>query len=1090
MALQYQLNSDGNSYIVAPGSCGAGNISIPDTTNGGNGVKPVTRIGAYAFYTCDTVTSINITNNVTGIDDAAFANSSGLASVILPNNLNGINRNIFQNCFNLLNITLPSTVTYIGNDAFYRCKNLSQVIMSNIVTGIGLQAFRLCSGLTGITIPNSVTTIGTSAFVSCSSLSGITIPNSVTGIDGNIFWDCSNLTGIEVKESNQYYCNDEHGVLFNKNKTTIISYPNGNQEIYYAIPNSVTSIGQNAFDRSSNLSGITIPDSVTSIELDAFRLCSGLTGITIPNSVTTIGDGAFLGCDTIKSVAIPNQITVIKSYTFGNCYNLTGITMPDSVTSINTGAFYNCTNLNNFTMPTGLTRIEEAAFGQCSSLTSVTIPNGVTSIERQAFEGCSSLTSFTIPNSVTSIGAAALQSCSSLTSFTIPNSIETIENYMFRNCTNLTSVTISASVKSIGIEAFIDCTNLKTINFLGNAPTLGSNVFFNTHPNLKIYRYSKKSGWSSTLGGKDVLLIDSPIHQGLQTFGFPTASSGKISVPKQNKNSTYRQNLSKQIDSTIANLTANDLTKSIFRVMAPDGNCCFGDNSTDPIDPFFVRSSTCWAKNIDTSPISVWNNGGGYPAPEDAGGGGGAGTLISPRHIVFCNHFQIKIGKKLIFVDMQNNSYIRTLTNSLRVGDTDIRIGLLDSDLPSSVSFCKVASFDLVKVTSSNNRIPVLYVDQEKKALVGDYFNSNSSGRLIEPIDPKRANFYELPTVGDSGNPINFVYNNKIILLFSFTSETSGDNISYNIDAINSVMTTLGGGYTLSIFNKEDISGLGKIQIEKSNFIKELIPFQIGNQVYPDNVYTFVSAIENSLAKVFNPNLFNTAYGDILNITIPANENENENELSFFFDGTNWIYSDFQTNANDYVIPNDSIIKIQTDNITKIPVNRITGVIIIHGVNPKHPTPTSTPTETPTETPTATETPTSTPPLCDGGEALGPLPDNLTITFNNTTACTRNGCYGQVPPVFTVTRNVQVGQCYWSYNDEAWDLEVDFDDISHKFYVDLYWRNSSWPGFCGSCDAFHNLTAISNSTTVSNSKNCNPSDVCPSLGGGTATITW
>jgi hypothetical protein len=280
----------------------------------------------------------------------------------------------------------------------------------------------------------------------------------------------------------------------------------------------------------------------------------------------------------------------------------------------------------------------------------------------------------------------------------------------------------------------------------------------------------------------------------------------------------YRKTLSAGIDSSIAGLTANNSTKIIFSTMTPNGTCCNGDSSTDPVNPVFIRSTTCWAKNIDTSPISPWNNGGGYPAPEHAGGFGGTGTLISPRHIVYCNHFQIKVGKKLIFVDMNNNCYIRTISNSLQVGSTDIRIGLLDSDLPPNVSFCKVASFDLTTITDTNNRVATLYLDVERKALVGDYFNSDSAGSLNISTNSQRANFYELPIGGDSACPINFIYNNKIILLFLFTTTFGGESIPYNIALINSVMATLGGGYTLSIFNKEDIVSQEKnISIKKQN---------------------------------------------------------------------------------------------------------------------------------------------------------------------------------------------------------------------------------------------------------------------------------
>jgi len=298
----------------------------------------------------------------------------------------------------------------------------------------------------------------------------------------------------------------------------------------------------------------------------------------------------------------------------------------------------------------------------------------------------------------------------------------------------------------------------------------------------------------------------------------------------------YRKILSAEIDSAIEGLTANNSTKNIFSTMQPNGNCCLGDSSTDPVNPVFTRSTTCWAKNIDTSPISPWNNGGGYAEPFNAGGFGGTGTLISPRHILFADHFSIKNGKKLIFVDMNNNCYIRTLSDqSLAASFTDIKIGLLDSDLPANVSFCKVAGFDLVQKININNKVPVLYTDQSRNALVADYYYAGGFpfgkyGKIEQPlVNSKRRDFYEQVVGGDSGNPVSFVYNNKIILLFTFVSSDIGATPSYYLDQINSAMTTLGGGYTLSLFNENDIisqeknisikkqsAGSGKMTLKKS----------------------------------------------------------------------------------------------------------------------------------------------------------------------------------------------------------------------------------------------------------------------------------
>jgi hypothetical protein len=281
----------------------------------------------------------------------------------------------------------------------------------------------------------------------------------------------------------------------------------------------------------------------------------------------------------------------------------------------------------------------------------------------------------------------------------------------------------------------------------------------------------------------------------------------------------YKKPLSKDIDSAISGLTANDSTKLIFSTMTPNGICCNGDSSTDPVNPVFIRSTTCWAKNIDTSPISPWNNGGGYAAPLNAGGFGGTGTLISPRHVLLANHFYIKSGKKLIFVAMDNTCYIRTLTSSLQVGSTDIRIGLLDSDLPANVSFCKIASQTLCNQATFENKFPTLSTNVSRKAIVEEGYIQNNN-LLVFRVSPnsQRASFFETSGGGNSGNPICFVYENKLIIIGYRYTPTGGQSfIAPYINQINAVMTSLGGGYQLSIFDLNFDSPQNKCSIKKNS---------------------------------------------------------------------------------------------------------------------------------------------------------------------------------------------------------------------------------------------------------------------------------
>ena len=278
------------------------------------------------------------------------------------------------------------------------------------------------------------------ALAGCSGLTSITIPNSVTSIGQNAFYKCSGLTSI-------------------------------------TIPNSVTSIGAGAFYGCTSLTSINIPSSVTSIDSVAFSGCSGLTSITIPNSVTSIEAGTFSGCSGLTSITIPNNVTSIEEKAFSGCSGLTSINIPGSVTSIGKFAFYWCSGLSSINISNGVMSIGEMAFYKCSGLTSITIPNSVTSIGYGTFVECSGLTSITIPNSVTSIGQSAFSGCSGLTSITIPNSVTSIGDGAFSHCSGITSINIPNSVTSIGDGAFSHCSGITSITIPSSVTSIGAGAF-------------------------------------------------------------------------------------------------------------------------------------------------------------------------------------------------------------------------------------------------------------------------------------------------------------------------------------------------------------------------------------------------------------------------------------------------------------------------------------------------------------------------------------------------------------------------------------------------------------------------------------
>ncbi len=474
--------------------------------------KGVTSIGDYAFSYCDSLTSVLIPDGVKHIGEGVFSSCVSLTNInvasgnsayssidgvlfnkdkttlitypvsregaySIPNSVTCVDSRAFFSCHSLTGVTIPDSVTSIGTGAFGDCQSLTSVTIPDSVTSIGDDAFAN-TGLTSVTIGSGVTSIGQSAFYACGSLMSVTFGSGVSSVGPGAFAGCDMLTEINVAPGNGTYSSID-GVLFNKDKTSLIQYPAGKKGTY-TIPNGVTTIAANAFISSLGLTGVTIPDSVTSIGEEAFFGCFDLVSVEIPASVTSIGSGAFQDCISMTSVEIPASVTSIGNYAFDLCPSLMEINVASNnkeYCSID-GVLFNkgkttliaCPGGKQgaYSIPDGVTRIGVGAFGDCGSLTSVIIPDSVTGISYLSFAGCCSLTSLVIPDSVVSIEPRAFEQCTGLTSVTFGKGMTYISGASFFNCSSLTSVTIPNTVTAVYLGAFEACSSLTDVYYGGS----------------------------------------------------------------------------------------------------------------------------------------------------------------------------------------------------------------------------------------------------------------------------------------------------------------------------------------------------------------------------------------------------------------------------------------------------------------------------------------------------------------------------------------------------------------------------------------------------------------------------------------------
>lgn len=326
-------------------------------------------IRSNSFSYCTKLKRISIPNGVQSIQDGAFSNCKNLEEVMLPEGLTGIGNNVFENCINLSAIIIPDSVRNIGNAAFSNCVSLETIELPSGMGTIKYSTFAFCTKLKHVKIPESVKVIQSWAFSYCEQLEELSLPANILRFE-QIMDHCYSLKAVSVDDSNKSYTSID-GVLYTKNKDTIVKYPAQKEGSTYAINSNVKKIYDNAFEKCTYLQSITIPEGVISIGSLGFSGCSNLSSVVLPSGMKTLGYGAFSWCTELKSIEIPQSLTSIDSYAFTDCSKLASIKIPEGVKTIGKETFSGCYSLTSITLPKSITNIDVGAFGGCFRLKDV-----------------------------------------------------------------------------------------------------------------------------------------------------------------------------------------------------------------------------------------------------------------------------------------------------------------------------------------------------------------------------------------------------------------------------------------------------------------------------------------------------------------------------------------------------------------------------------------------------------------------------------------------------------------------------------------------------------------------------------------------
>ena len=308
--------------------------------------------------------------------------------------------------------------------------------------------------------------------------------------------DSSSENGISLYRASNYaqIYGDGDGMFYDDSVNFVIE--NGvlkkynGWQTFVEIPDTVTSIGDEAFKNNTSMVSVSIPDSVKSIGDSAFYGCTSLLGVVIPDSVEKTGRCAFQKCSKLASAYLPvnEKLTVINTGTFYECMSLKEIIVPDNIVKIEFDAFYNCRNLKNIDLSKNLITVGYNVFGNCKSISKIEIPKSLknfdstwgsgTNTKYGVFGGCSNLKTVKFEEGSTIVCPALFMGCDGIEEIELPDTITKIGNSAFKSCKNLNKVIISESVTEIDNQAFAECSGLIDVEMQEGINKICSRAFY------------------------------------------------------------------------------------------------------------------------------------------------------------------------------------------------------------------------------------------------------------------------------------------------------------------------------------------------------------------------------------------------------------------------------------------------------------------------------------------------------------------------------------------------------------------------------------------------------------------------------------